>query len=700
MAIIRVSVTPNPFVGQYNATLDMAVGTYTLTGNGGVTFTAYVDALSDTIMLSVQSSPDHPLSLTALIVSPRPDSRQTYTLPLNCAPTSTAPDFFPPPLSFLPNSISIIHTNNASADGNYFRATLSQQGLAGATIPDPLDGRMWGVSMVGWVSTPDSPILRLSPTMLSSSTPASSFYLRVTALVAPDAAGDTNAFLSSLAASTLAGPESFEERKAVSDAWWVQFWERSYIYVPSFPRVTAAYLATRYLQSIQSRGHNIPIKFNGQLFMNAVGNSGVLDIDFRQWGQNFWWQNTRLPYGNMLASGDFEEMTVVLEWLLQQLPFLKIRSEHLLPPPAQGIYTTEVTTLWGSYAQGAYEESGKSGACLPRPEGYPSWLSVSGWTQFDFFGNAAGGEGSQMILDFFVATGNSVLLARYLEFVTLSLDFAFSYYTNRSSTGKLTVWPSQVLETWWCYPYPPSPTNCCVNDLPTVAALTSLTQRLLALPEGTLTPQQVERYTQALALLPTMPTSNAAGTVYAPALTLSPSTHNQELPELYGIHPFRLFTKGREIVGANNLTNIGRETWSSLPLSRYSKGWYYGGIAAALLGLTSEAWADIIERASEPPAAGYRWPWFAQHYQDFPPSSDHFANLNSALQYTLIQSGEEGVTNSTLVIFPAWNCSRDVQFKLWGAGGTFIEVVLTNGSLSAVVTPPERAKDVRWGGCM
>ena len=39
-----------------------------------------------------------------------------------------------------------------------------------------------------------------------------------------------------------------------------------------------------------------------------------------------------------------------------------------------------------------------------------------------------------------------------------------------------------------------------------------------------------------------------------------------------------------------------------------------------MLNLTEEALALVIERAQQPPATGWRFDGFAQHYQDYEPS--------------------------------------------------------------------------------
>jgi len=67
----------------------------------------------------------------------------------------------------------------------------------------------------------------------------------------------------------------------------------------------------------------------------------------------------------------------------------------------------------------------------------------------------------------------------------------------------------------------------------------------------------------------------------------------------------------------------------------------------------------------------------------------------------LLQSGDDGFANATIVLFPAWPCDWDVDAKLWAPGNTTVELSYAGGALkSLVVTPPERAGDVKWAACV
>ena len=116
--------------------------------------------------------------------------------------------------------------------------------------------------------------------------------------------------------------------------------------------------------------------------------------------------------------------------------------------------------------------------------------------------------------------------------------------------------------------------------------------------------------------------------------------------------------------------------------------------------------------------------------QDFDPSADHYANvrsrarararmrplagplkrslarspiaqMNRAVQESLLQTGDDGFENPTIVLFAAWPCDLDVDFKLAAPLATTVEVSYAGGRLvSLVVDPPDRASAVKWAGCV
>ena len=143
----------------------------------------------------------------------------------------------------------------------------------------------------------------------------------------------------------------------------------------------------------------------------------------------------------------------------------------------------------------------------------------------------------------------------------------------------------------------------------------TLFDKLLSLPDSLTTPEQRAQWQAFQALIPPLPV-NAAGTTILPARVLSIGKHNNEGPELYAVHPHRLFTKGKQVATGFNIS-LGLSTFASSGFSRENEGWNYGLNAAALLGLSQEASAMMLARSSSGPASGYRFPGFAPHMQDF-----------------------------------------------------------------------------------
>jgi alpha-L-fucosidase 2 len=87
----------------------------------------------------------------------------------------------------------------------------------------------------------------------------------------------------------------------------------------------------RWMTATEGRGP-APMKFNGGIF--TVGQEppagtpydpekGELNPDYRAWGSNYWFQNQRLVYWPMIASGDFDTLAPFYKMYLNALPLAK-----------------------------------------------------------------------------------------------------------------------------------------------------------------------------------------------------------------------------------------------------------------------------------------------------------------------------------------------------------------------------------------
>lgn len=239
--------------------------------------------------------------------------------------------------------------------------------------------------------------------------------------------------------------------------------------------------------------------------------------------------------------------------------------------------------------------------------------------QVDQGGDSGTGEYALMALDLYAWTGD----ASFLPLAFAAADyFMYHFLGNVTAAGRVVVWPAQVLETWWCdYDVGAGGfTNCCADDAPTISGMITLFEKLLQLPASLVTPAQTAAWSEfARVRMPALPLS-ADGATIAPAAALSSGTHNDEGPELYAAHPHRTLTKGRAVASGTDIS-VGLATLAASAFARENSGWNYGLNAAALLGVADVAAAQLLARAASPPAAGYRFPGFAPHYQDFDPSA-------------------------------------------------------------------------------
>lgn len=208
-----------------------------------------------------------------------------------------------------------------------------------------------------------------------------------------------------------------------------------------------------------------------------------------------------------------------------------------------------------------------------------------------------------------------------------------------------------------------------------------------------------ERGRAHLKALPPVPLIKEHGeTVVSPYETYPAAQHigNVEAPELYSTHPFRYYTLARSRLAGSRKRDI-RPSIHCLEVSnrstceraRDNQGWNQGLLNAALLGRTKMAARMTLDRAITAPAKGYRFPGFAPHMQDYEPSEDHLANMNTALQLMLLSPGDDGLSSGSALLFPAWPCEWDVDFQLMAPLNTQVSGKFANGKLVSLSVQPE-----------
>jgi hypothetical protein len=421
--------------------------------------------------------------------------------------------------------------------------------------------------------------------------------------------------------------------------------------------VTNGYVLQRYMNACSGRGAS-PIKFNGSIFTvekvpGSPPESADGDPDWRNWGGSYWFQNTRLSYWPMLASGDFEMMEPWFRMYLKALPLSKARMQQYYKFEGAASFQ-ETMNFWG----------------MPNNR---DW----GW------GNAGPEPGNACIGHYFC--GGMELTAFMLDRYDFTQDATFArntlvpladpiiaffdqYWPKRDPNGKIIVYPAQALEA-----------AMTANPMPDIAGLRFILPRLLALPHTITTEAQRTRWARILNEMPPLPAAEVDGVKVLLASAKGP-VKASENPELYAVFPYRLFGVGKPDL------DLARATYDKR-YSRINFGWCQDSIQAACLGLGAEAGRQVALRARINRA--YRFPAMFSGF-DWIPDQDHGANILTTLQYMLLQSDGQKI-----YVLPAWPKSWNVSFKLHAPYNTTVEGELRNGKLlSLKVTPQSRAADV------
>jgi hypothetical protein len=474
--------------------------------------------------------------------------------------------------------------------------------------------------------------------------------------------------------------KNFAARHAAHERWWSGFWNRSWIRAASNSNVPptlasivptnspvrdeAAYVSQmyhlqRFITACAGRGA-YPIKFNGSLFTVPPGPTEA-DPDYRRWGPGYWWQNTRLPYLSLCASGDFDLMRPLFHMYADELlPLCKYRTRLYLSH--DGAYYPECIMFWGAVFSETY-------GWTPFAQRQDK-LQESGWHKWEWVG---GLELCWLMLDYYDHTLDREFLRQTaLPFTREILTFFDQHYPTNAQ-GKLVMHPSQAVETWWR----------CTNAMPELAGCIAVTERLLALPAELTPPSDRELGQRLRAKLPPIPLREVIGKKALAPAEFFANKSNVENPELYAVFPFRLFAFNRP-----------NTDWALTALEhrwdRGNSGWRQDDIFMAYLGLTDDARNAIVGRARSHDA-GERFPAFWGPNYDWTPDQDHGGVLMKTLQAMLLQTDGQKI-----FFLPAWPKQWDVDFKLLAPQQTVVEGVYRGGKVQSLrVTPESRRADVQ-----
>lgn len=462
---------------------------------------------------------------------------------------------------------------------------------------------------------------------------------------------------------------SLTDRREAHEKWWAGFWNRSWIFVEPTNRndsnavnethtVTRGYILQRFINACAGRGA-YPIKFNGSLFtVPSPGQPG--NADYRRWGPGYWWQNTRLPYISMCASGDFDLLQPLFNMYGKQLiPLFRYRTKRYLGH--EGIYIPECIYFWGdmfseTYGWTPYEERTDK-------------LQESRWHKWEW---VSGPELVYMMLDYYEYSSDTEFLKEVLLPAAHDVLTFFDEQYKTDQNGKLVMHPAQSLETWWD----------CTNPMPEIAGLQAITDRLIGLPGNLVSPVEHVFWVNFKKKIPDLPTCTENGNKMLAAAADFRHKSNCENPELYAVFPFR-----RIAVGKPGL-DLAVEALK-YRTDKGNFGWRQDDIFMAYLGLADSARLYITQRAAQKNTES-RFPAFWGPNYDWVPDQDHGSILLKTLQSMLLQAD-----GKTIYLLPAWPAGWNARFKLHAPYQTIIQGSVVNGRLVGLQVQPEnRKKDI------
>jgi hypothetical protein len=272
---------------------------------------------------------------------------------------------------------------------------------------------------------------------------------------------------------------------------------------------------------------------------------------------------------------------------------------------------------------------------------------------------------------------------QYIPFIESCLTFFDEHYQylarNRSAkaldgNGHLVLYPGSGAETF----------KMAYNANSTIAALQTVTKRLLELPDNYLTKDERTKLTAFAKRIPSITYREVNGhKVLSPAQSWE-RINNEEDTQFYSVFPWGIHGLNKPDL------DIALNTWKYDTLAikvRSGKGWKQDNIFAARLGLTTEAAELTTFKLKD---SGRRFPAFWGPGFDWTPDHNWGGSGMIGLQEMLMQ-----VDDKKISLFPAWPKTWDVHFKLHAPYQTTVEGVLKDGKVTSLkVLPAERMKDV------
>ncbi len=440
-----------------------------------------------------------------------------------------------------------------------------------------------------------------------------------------------------------------EQSRSAHQAWWDQFWHRSWVFVrgdQTATNLTQGYVLQHFVTACAGRGA-YPIKFNGSLFI--VDNPGASrNADSRAWGGQYWFQNTRAMYWPRLMAGDFDFMQPLFNMYAAMVPGNSAQVTGYYGHG--GAYFQETAPFWGGVPYMGPEVAANFTAHYFTPV-----LEIS-----------------MMMLDYYDYTGDAAFAKNTLMPVaSAGLQF-FNEHFARDAQGKLLLDPDNAIEMFWK-----------VHDpAPDIAGLTAVLPRMIALPDSLVTSSQRATWSAFLQQIPPLPQTNTGSKTLLLPYTGSQTnaSHNGENPELYSIYPFRLYGLGKPSF------QVGQDSFNARKQTQFGC-WVQDPIQAAMVGLSAVAKSYVSTNFTSSQDPAQKFPAFWEARNDYAPDEDNGGNGENGLQQMVMQ-----VNGQTILLLPAWPAGWDGDFKLHAPFQTTVSGTISQGKITNLDVLPRGRK--------
>jgi hypothetical protein len=481
--------------------------------------------------------------------------------------------------------------------------------------------------------------------------------------------------------------KNFNEARKKTQAWWDDFWSRSYIHInPGRDasdvgwRLARNYALFRYMLA-SGLGGREPIMFNGgvltfdPIYAGKRFQGPGYTPDHRQWGGALTAQNQRCMYWPMLKSGDLDLLRPGFDYYRDGLQNARERTRHYWGHDGC-TFTEQITIQWlpGGMVYGYAGEEFEGKTWRYRPEDTETGVCVNHAVNYIYESQL---EWSWMILEYQRFTGADI--SEYLSLIEQSVIFYDEHYRMRekarsgqelTAEGKLHIKPTNTLER---HPGGSNPTSV-------IAGLHQVLVRLMQITEDK---EKRERWRGMLEILPEMPRGEVDGrTVLKP--TTEHDSYSWHMPAMYPLYPYQLYQLDRpgiELMRDTFLHGITEKARMD------HRAWIQGVVHFAHLGIVKEARELLIRKLGDGP---YRFPAF------WPPDIDHAPDHNwggmamIGLQEMLMQTGGDRI-----LLLSAWPEDWEVHFKLHAPEKTTVEAHVRAGKVEKLnVSPDPREQDV------